>query len=905
MITLEEYSTTKEQLHQQQQDSEVNVLGGFMPNDPDLFINEAKAEKFAEVGSIPKTPIMFDQWDTLFLNQFPPEFYRQALVWRYREGLIMAAEMIERGQPIPEDANVKFSTRGKRSKDQNVSAQRGEGEAWFHVKTFIQPLYEKLTKKRNLQLLAESDYADKTAYEKKFGNYGFDLSDRHQDKSGHWHAKNFNFMTEEAAKKIIAEWRMAIATGFLHHPEDEHVQTAVKGAKASYQNWGGGHNPQEHNAMVDWQGNLIDAAHRGENQGTYTMTHGAETAIALAKQLGLNVSPDGKVVYKYRKGDKVVEQAHEMPVLLPGYLIPTGVVHGYQNRVKNLQFYKSKMQEEPQNASWKTAYEETINNHKKVMEKMPRKTAFQWNVSRYNLSTKPVKVKNPDGTEQILHVRKYRTMYANHDSMAATTPTKMHQERIEGSKEAKDVLKKWFLDGGTKDGRSMEDEWRVLIPPGVRIEANVPVEGVQIKNPVQAGVDLFMDFLSGSATHGEVYPILMQMYGDVLNFTNTRLLALAGEPMLQTFAQQIAPLGKNAKNVHKWPEELKASWQSIYNFLLSRSRAYASQLAQIDLGAGTRRDRESRAARMDMLRQIEPSITDPKQKETVGKWKQQWQLSPEEQAQFQKTVGIAPGSGIRHDARQAPDRGWPGHEVGGPRPDSTKLVQFAHSFEELNKKRAAQISQGQKTRHEGAKSLDLEGLKESIKQELTLRYAMYDDYFFYDVLNQMMQGVPEDKVDAVHAKNYAIERTKADLKSSGVRVANIENIKVKGLSKSDEAHKNRILKDLKGEMRPKATLKPAFGNEKVMGLGDDQNYINWLAKSPQWMKSAEDKIKSMGIENDTLHPLVKAVNKAKKVMQQRPPQPQVPQAAPTQPSQDWLFPGLENMALTKKKNAKP
>lgn len=902
MITLEEYALTMEQLQKLEKDNEVDILGGFIPDDPDLFeqVNEAAAnQKQSGPTSIPKTPILFDKWDTLFLNQFPPEFCRQALVWRYREGLIMAAESVESGRPIPESANIKFSTRGRRSKDKDLSAQKGEGEAIFTVKTFLRTLYEKLTKKRNLQLLSESDPKDKPSYEKEYGNYGFDLSDRWQDKSGHWHSKNFNFMTEEAAKRILASWRRGIVSGMLNAQQPE-IQKMVQNARGGYQFWGGGHNPNE--AILDWQGNLIDASHRGENTGVYTMLHSSETTGSIAKELGLDVSPDGRVRYKYRKGDRFVEEEHHLPVLLPGFLLPSYLMQRYKARIGELASYKARMQNEPQNPKWKKLYEETVEQHKKVIETARRRNEFDWNVSRYNLSTREVEVKQPDGSIKTIHVRKYRTMYAKNENLGGTTPTKMHQERIEGSKEAKNTLKKWFLDDGPKEERSMDDERRIPCPPGIRIEGDVQPEGLEIKNPVQAGADMFMKLISNSSTHGEVYPILEQMYGDVLDFTNKRLMELSGEPALQKFSNELKNAKATSGNIHKWPEELKASWQSLYNFLLSRSYSYASQLAQIDLGAGTRRDRESRFARMAMLQHLEPNITDQQQKSSIEKWKQQWQLTPDEQAQVQKIFGIPGGSGIRLQPRQLTNRGWPGHEVGGPRPDPKGLVQFAHSFEQLNRNRAEQVSQARKTRHEQA--TDVESMRESIRQELSLRYSMYDDYFFYDILHQMMQGMSEDKIDAQHAKNYAVERTKADLKASGIRVSNIESVQMKGLSRSDEAHKNRILKELKGEMRPKATLSPSAGNEKVMGLGDDADFIEWLAKSPQWMKSAEDKIKALNVGNDPMHPLVRAVTKAKKMMPQQPQQQPTTPVAPA--PKDWLFPGMENLALTrKKKNENP
>ena len=128
MITLEEYALTMDQLQRRQRDNEVDVIGGFLPDLIHQF-NEATSKREGSVGSIPKTPIMFDQLDVLFLSQFPPEFYRQALVWRYRDGLIMAAEAVEAQKLIPENTTIELRAKGKHSADPEKSKERGEGKA--------------------------------------------------------------------------------------------------------------------------------------------------------------------------------------------------------------------------------------------------------------------------------------------------------------------------------------------------------------------------------------------------------------------------------------------------------------------------------------------------------------------------------------------------------------------------------------------------------------------------------------------------------------------------------------------------------------------------------------------------------------------------------------------------------
>lgn len=872
MLTLEEYILTQKQVNNRKRNAEVDVFGGFFPNDPDLTINEAK--KFTEATIIPKTPIVFDKWDTMFLYQFPPQYYKQALVWRYEAGLIAAAEAVENNQPIPETANIKFSSHGKRSK----IPTEDEGKVLFQVKTFMKPLYEKLTKERNLQLLSESDddYESKKNYEEKYGNYGFDLSDRYQDKDGHWHSKNFNFMNDDTAKKILTEWRNSIVSGLLHDKE------IMNTAKSGYQSWGGGAKDAR-SPFIDWQGNLIDSSHKGENQGLYTAQHGSNTTTTIAKELGLNVSSDGKIIYKYKKGEEVIESAHALPVLLPGGMIPTHIVKINKQRVIYAQEYKQKMLANPNNEEYKKEYEKIINEHKTSVQNMRRRNEFQWNVSRYNLSTEAV---TDEETGETYHIRKYPTMYANYDNMGGTTPTKMHAEKIVGSKQNKDVLMKWFLDAATKSNRTKDDIYYIKYPPGIQFGSNVSTSGEQVKNPVQEGVDLFLNFLEGSVTHGELYPMFVQMYEDVIDLANTRFISLAGDPNIQKFTQSLSEndgIKENGEvkspfevDFKKWGDDIKSSWKNIYDFILSRSRSFVSQLAQIDLGLGTRRDRESRATRLYMLQQLEPTITDPQQKQAIEKYKQQWQLTPEEQALVQKSVGINPGAGIRHDPRQIPTRGWPGHEVGGPRPAPQDLVRFAHSFEELNKHRAMKIATIRKEKKEG---MDLNALRKTIEEELMLRYSMYDDYFFYDILSQMMKGIPQEKVDVLHAKKFATEKTIADLKASGVKTDNIDNIKIKGLSKSDEIHKNRILKELNDQVTQKTSL---YKSDKYY-----DSLADWMIKNPQWIKTTEDKIKKDGLDENPNHPLVLAVNKAKKFAK--------PQPFKKEPT-EWLFPGMERLS---------
>ena len=190
------------------------------------------------VEEVRKAPIFLDQDDIDYLNQFPPRFWKQALLIRYGRLLYAAHEERNKG--------------GKINDKQNIQVAKG---VTFLVDSQIDKLYDKLThdvddyeysKLRNTDQGRES-YIGHMEKQKlggtNLGAYGFVLTGYKRDKvKGKEVGVSVGYMEPEinTIDKRLKSWYKALKDGWYEKemPEDHKI------SKVDFSGHGGGRKPR-------------------------------------------------------------------------------------------------------------------------------------------------------------------------------------------------------------------------------------------------------------------------------------------------------------------------------------------------------------------------------------------------------------------------------------------------------------------------------------------------------------------------------------------------------------------------------------------------------------------------------------------------------------------------------------
>ena len=183
---------------------------------------DSKGRKVVK-DEVRRTPVFMDQDDIDYLYQFPPMFWKQALMKRYGELLQSAYEAQQKGQKIPDQQDVTITL-------------SGGGRATFSVNTGINELLDKLTHDVDNNKYRKLDVKDADSYlshvsdvkEKEgrnLGHYGFVLSGFSSGK-GLRAAKGFVSPDESTVRKALDRWYGAIDQGWFDTeiPEDHRVE---------------------------------------------------------------------------------------------------------------------------------------------------------------------------------------------------------------------------------------------------------------------------------------------------------------------------------------------------------------------------------------------------------------------------------------------------------------------------------------------------------------------------------------------------------------------------------------------------------------------------------------------------------------------------------------------------------
>ena len=178
-----------------------------------------------------KTPIFIDQHDIDFLQQFPPELWAKALVYRYDKLLYDIFEISKNNGNIPKYANPKLPYRhGRKS-----------GELIFpKVRTYGKHLLHKVTADVDDHMYSQLKSTEKEKYiqhakNNNFGSLGYVLDGNKRGK-GLSASKGMVGMTEKVARDRLSSLYQGIKDGWLgEHPEDSEVIEKLKigGGKGS------------------------------------------------------------------------------------------------------------------------------------------------------------------------------------------------------------------------------------------------------------------------------------------------------------------------------------------------------------------------------------------------------------------------------------------------------------------------------------------------------------------------------------------------------------------------------------------------------------------------------------------------------------------------------------------------
>lgn len=164
-------------------------------------------------GAVSKVPILFDNDDLIYLigsdpnfGHFPPELWRQALKWRYNQGMIRSILSKKTSDKIEDMGGVKLP--GSRRTKGTKGSKRGVF-VFLDTATGQQALIEKLGSKPDRAGIVK--HHQKGEELNAFGGdrkYGYDLSDVHMQKGDNplHFASGMPLMQEQAATDSLSSW---------------------------------------------------------------------------------------------------------------------------------------------------------------------------------------------------------------------------------------------------------------------------------------------------------------------------------------------------------------------------------------------------------------------------------------------------------------------------------------------------------------------------------------------------------------------------------------------------------------------------------------------------------------------------------------------------------------------------
>jgi hypothetical protein len=519
------------------------IMGGFIPGETNYldYFTEAKGD---EERVVSKTPVLFDEHDIAFLLQFPPIKWKEALVWRYGEGLMHAAKSLENSGKIPEEMHLSLNAGGM--------SKSGAGTLEFrNLRSHMAPLIEKLTKPRR----------DGGIYEFDLSNWRVISAAKTKGEEQQLHTPNFTPLTETTANSRLGLWRAAMPTGFLGRVPNARFEATKKVGKPSSK------------VLLDWNGNILNHA-GGEAYPVYGPSH-LKNLVDPKMIRGSDPDKAAEFVYSYLRGGTPVEEAHPaVPMLMPGRMYASAQVKKYEDLRQQLQELFVK------HASGTPLAQKSIIHLDELAQYAPKLHQEAQGIIAAATSILPHSGTKDSATpvspEEHLKSKLNAnavgvTSYGGYEPLKMSkmeNPVDSHSlaELGMSRQEFEAVVQKHFLQANNTD-------LNVVGP-----------DGRMTPSPLWAGIHAGLKIAETREPRGHVEALREEaptMFNDMKFFFQK----LNGIPAIVAFVKAV--------KAGATPEQLTPMWEGIASVARRKANTYVQQVSQLDLGFGTRALRQS------------------------------------------------------------------------------------------------------------------------------------------------------------------------------------------------------------------------------------------------------------------------------------------------------------------------
>lgn len=738
-------------------------MGGWIPGykaqpTEGRIFHEAKSNLIEDVVTYSKVPMLFDERTIVYLSQFPPWAWTQALSLLYDQ-LMFEAKHYKTLQEKGEDVQL------PEYRDITLSMGRGQAKGetqtvtFKDVRTFAGSLLDDMERPINYKKVGKLRPHQRDKYDA--GLIGYDLSDPWQAGEGdetERFGKAYIGMTYDTARNVLRKWRFGTASGFLGRIAKTNFEPV------SF--WGGQPAP----FYMDWHGNVHKTFKVKDTMaGSKVSNDGIMMPVWNPDRLKTYYEPEmlssdnTQKVWRYWVDGKEKEYKSHIPLLLPGYLVDAHSVQQYEKLMKAItpeveKDDKAKLQEA------KDQFKELI-----------------LNADRFDMWDYLVRSMNPE-----LKKLGLRRIFGG-----VHTLTNL-KGQVQGTHEDYETTQRHFLAHGFSDN---------MMPTTLSHK-----DEVQAKSAVTDGINRFLGKLYARVGNTTEFVMMRQIYDDLVQEAIIHIRGKVGEPVFTQFAEA-------KRNPKTTPAKLKKLYDRLWRYITIESDNFAQTVWQLDWGRGPRRRRMNINAvglhELVKSSSIEELLTDIQsgqgfkghltQKEERGlvqaKIEDIAKRTPTG-SQTRRSFRAATG-GIESPVRQVPVATGASSIIFGTHL-KTMLANTMHEIEEAATTiRGEQQKRGHETREirimdmagevkEGQSRKFMTRYQASLRLDVYMRTKIFDKFVILYVQDQLSKGIKEENINMKKAYEWADQQTRQTLKSRGIHVS---DPKIPGLEKAKVSDK--------------------------------------------------------------------------------------------------------------------
>jgi hypothetical protein len=523
-------------------------IGGFVPgqNRTQSIFKEAKKVN-PNLIRTPKMPILFDEHDIKFILQFPPGKWPSALQWRYGEGLKYAALERKKSGTAPETGTITLAPKG-----------RGKPMVFQNVNLHMGPLLQKLSTPIH-----------------EGGNYEFDLDHwkeiSMESKSSKGEKRlvtpNYLGLLKSTAAGAIGDWKKSIPTGLLGTPDSDSIMGVVKAV----------------GAPPTGVGFLYDGT-----IANYSATGGIVKPLYSPKQISglidakVGTGHDGSALvnYTYQMGDETFSSQEQVSTLMPGRMFSQGLLNNFTTSRQMLQeLARIALEENPELMS------EPSLRPEQIAESLPKGKVLEFGKKRIEVPYDSFMYLYGESKEELqtaidseISPEEYRA----EERASGTGPKISSEGKYKPSQMTKGVepVTKHDLE---RIGYSRPQYAAVINKYFVAISPqNINVMGLDGEEKPSLILKALDYGIANAKKH--YFPLHAQRLEEnkSIMYMNVRSLIKkqSGKGPFVNFAEAL----KSGD-----PEAIEQAYSAAKNLVTSRTSTYVAEVAQLDLGYGTRR----------------------------------------------------------------------------------------------------------------------------------------------------------------------------------------------------------------------------------------------------------------------------------------------------------------------------